>query len=49
MRFRTDAVPEENMHGAQCPDFGGELTEARKFNLMFTTAWVPWRRGGLIT
>ena len=36
-RFRTDMIPEENLNSKKCPDCGGELTETRKFNLMFKT------------
>ncbi len=33
-RFRTDEIPEGK---TACPECGGELTEARNFNLMFET------------
>lgn len=36
MRFRVDAVS-----GTNCPECGGELTEARQFNLMFKTFMGP--------
>ncbi len=35
-RFREDAV-----QGKRCPNCGGELTESRKFNLMFKTFMGP--------
>src|SRR5205814_1465115 len=35
-RFRADQVP-----GTRCPECGGELTEARQFNLMFKTFVGP--------
>ncbi|MCL2412122.1 MAG: glycine--tRNA ligase [Treponema sp.] len=34
-RFRADMIPEENLAAKKCPDCGGELTDTRKFNLMF--------------
>ncbi len=36
MRFRAEEV-----QGTKCPNCGGELTEARQFNLMFTTHMGP--------
>jgi glycyl-tRNA synthetase len=36
MRFRAD-----QMEGDKCPNCGGELTEARQFNLMFKTFMGP--------
>lgn len=36
MRFRADSVS-----GMNCPECGGELTEARQFNLMFKTYMGP--------
>jgi glycyl-tRNA synthetase len=36
-RFRADQLPEENLAQKKCPDCGGELTDTRKFNLMFKT------------
>jgi len=36
-RFRADQIPEENITEKKCPDCGGELTDVRKFNLMFKT------------
>ncbi|GHU39331.1 glycine--tRNA ligase [Spirochaetia bacterium] len=36
-RFRADQIPEENLQQKKCPDCGGELTDTRKFNLMFKT------------
>ena len=40
-RFREDQMPEENQANGKCPDCGGELTEARQFNLMFKTHIGP--------
>jgi glycyl-tRNA synthetase len=36
-RFRADQIPPENLSARKCPDCGGELTDTRKFNLMFKT------------
>lgn len=36
-RFREDTLPEEILNSRVCPECGGELTEARQFNLMFKT------------
>ncbi len=36
-RFRADMIPEENLAEKKCPECGGELTDTRKFNLMFKT------------
>ena len=36
-RFREDQIPEKNQQEKKCPDCGGELTEARQFNMMFKT------------
>ena len=36
-RFRADQIPEKNVNEKICPDCGGELTDVRKFNLMFKT------------
>jgi len=49
-RFRVDQIPEENLKAKKCPDCGAaQLTEARKFNLMFTTHMGPVEdEGGLI-
>ena len=50
-RFRADQISEENLLKKKCPDCGttGSLTEARKFNLMFTTHMGPVEdEGGLI-
>ena len=49
-RFRADQIPEENLAQKKCPDCGAKaLTEARKFNLMFTTHMGPVEdEGGLI-
>ena len=40
-RFREDQIPDENRENRTCPDCGGELTEARQFNLMFKTHIGP--------
>lgn len=36
-RFREDHIPLANREEKTCPDCGGELTEPRQFNLMFST------------
>ncbi len=36
-RFREDTMPAENVASRKCPNCGGELTDARQFNLMFKT------------
>lgn len=36
-RFREDKMPPENQAQKRCPSCAGELTEARQFNLMFST------------
>jgi glycyl-tRNA synthetase len=40
-RFRADMIPEENLKAKKCPECGGELTDTRKFNLMFKTHIGP--------
>ncbi len=40
-RFREDQMPEENRKSKVCPECGGELTEPRQFNLMFSTHMGP--------
>ncbi|MDR0600163.1 MAG: glycine--tRNA ligase [Treponema sp.] len=40
-RFRADMIPEENLAKKLCPECGGELTDTRKFNLMFKTHIGP--------
>jgi len=40
-RFRADQIPQENLAAKKCPDCGGELTDTRKFNLMFKTHIGP--------
>ena len=48
-RFRADQIPAENLAAKKCPECGGELTETRKFNLMFKTNIGPVDDGtGLI-
>ncbi|MDR2900475.1 MAG: glycine--tRNA ligase [Treponema sp.] len=37
-RFRADLLPEEALAAKKCPECGGELTDTRKFNLMFKTS-----------
>ncbi|MDR0497852.1 MAG: glycine--tRNA ligase, partial [Treponema sp.] len=32
-----DMIPDENLSAKKCPECGGELTDTRKFNLMFKT------------
>ncbi|MGB9773584.1 MAG: glycine--tRNA ligase [Bacteroidota bacterium] len=41
MRFRADELPEENLREHRCPNCGGELTDPRRFNLMFKTFMGP--------
>jgi glycyl-tRNA synthetase len=45
-RFRADQIPEENMKAHKCPECGGELTDARQFNLMFKTHIGPVEDAG---
>jgi glycyl-tRNA synthetase len=40
-RFRADQIPPENLAAKTCPECGGELTDTRKFNLMFKTHIGP--------
>ena len=40
-RFREDDLPEESRSSHKCPECGGELTDIRKFNLMFKTHMGP--------
>ncbi|OQB97437.1 MAG: Glycine--tRNA ligase [Spirochaetes bacterium ADurb.Bin110] len=40
-RFRADQIPPDNLVEKKCPDCGGELTDTRKFNLMFKTTLGP--------
>lgn len=40
-RFRADLLDPENLEKRICPECGGELTETRKFNLMFKTHIGP--------
>ena len=40
-RFRADTIPEECLSAKKCPDCGGELTDTRKFNLMFKSHIGP--------
>ncbi|MGP1414726.1 MAG: glycine--tRNA ligase [Treponema sp.] len=41
MRFRADHLEKENLEKKLCPECGGELTDTRKFNLMFKTHIGP--------
>jgi Glycyl-tRNA synthetase (class II) len=34
-RFRADQIDQDKLARKECPDCGGELTDTRKFNLMF--------------
>lgn len=36
-RFRADQIDQDKLARKECPECGGELTETRKFNLMFKT------------
>ncbi|MBU0935787.1 MAG: glycine--tRNA ligase [Spirochaetes bacterium] len=48
-RFRADLIDEVKLAAKQCPECGGELTDTRKFNLMFKTNIGPVDDGsGLI-
>ena len=48
-RFRADQIDTEKLGRRECPECGGELTETRKFNLMFKTNIGPVDDGtGLI-
>jgi glycyl-tRNA synthetase len=40
-RFRADQIPPEKLAQKTCPECGGELTDTRKFNLMFKTHIGP--------
>ena len=50
-RFRADHLEdirkEQGMSHDNCPECGGEMTEPRQFNLMFTTQYGASRRHGL--
>ena len=45
-RFREDKLPQENVAARKCPECDGDLTESRKFNLMFKTYMGPVEDGG---
>ena len=48
-RFRADLIDPDKLAAKTCPECGGELTETRKFNLMFKTNIGPVDDGsGLI-
>ena len=47
-RFRADQIPEQNMASHSCPECGGELTDARQFNLMFKTHIGPLENEGSV-
>ncbi len=36
-RFRADQIDQDKLAKKECPECGGELTDTRKFNLMFKT------------
>ncbi|HOX91637.1 MAG TPA: glycine--tRNA ligase, partial [Spirochaetales bacterium] len=40
-RFRADLIDEKKLAAKTCPECGGELTDTRKFNLMFKTNIGP--------
>lgn len=40
-RFRADQLPPEALQSKKCPECGGQLTEPRRFNLMFKTFMGP--------
>jgi glycyl-tRNA synthetase len=40
-RFRADQIPQDLLAEKKCPECGGELTDMRKFNLMFKTHIGP--------
>ena len=40
-RFRADQIPPEKLTAKICPECSGELTDTRKFNLMFKTHIGP--------
>ncbi len=42
-RWRADHLSPDENGGVKCPECGGELTEAREFNLMFETFMGPVR------
>jgi glycyl-tRNA synthetase len=45
-RFRADMIDEAKLAKKECPECGGELTDTRKFNLMFKTNIGPVDDGG---
>ncbi len=45
-RFREDKLSEEVISSRICPECGGELTEARQFNMMFSTQMGPVAESG---
>ncbi len=47
-RFREDMLPDENRASKKCPECGGQLTDSRKFNLMFKTHIGPVEDDGSI-
>ena len=48
-RFRADMIDEQKLAKKECPECGGELTDTRKFNLMFKSNIGPVDDGsGLI-
>jgi len=47
-RFREDKLEAEVLESRVCPECGGELTEARQFNLMFSTQMGPVAESGSV-
>lgn len=47
-RFRADKLSAEVLESRKCPECGGELTESRQFNLMFSTHMGPVADSGSI-
>jgi glycyl-tRNA synthetase len=47
-RFREDKLTPEVIESKKCPECGGELTEPRQFNLMFSTHLGPVADSGSI-
>jgi len=47
-RFREDKLDQATIDSKKCPECGGELTEPRQFNLMFTTHLGPVQDSGSV-
>lgn len=47
-RFREDKLDPKSIEDKKCPECGGELTEPRQFNLMFTTHLGPVQDSGSV-